>query len=151
MTKFQSIQHFFLHEKRPLNRLNGKTTSHPFACIAVGFDPSIADIPFRIAVSLCHPKDNMIRRVGAQKAEGLLQAGCDGTHAHVKWFKPSEAKNLGSILTALGVSSKLDQRIVQLTRGNKTFKMVMADVQGLRIFKAKPKKATVGACKTAKA
>jgi hypothetical protein len=154
MTKFQNIQHFFLHEQRPQNRLNGKITSHPFACIAVGFDPSIPDIPFRVAVAVCHPKDNMIRKVGAQKAVGLLHASSDGTHAHVKWFKPSEVKTLGSVLTSLGVDRAMKERDLQLTRGSKTLKMVIADIQGLRIFKPKTKakaKATVGACKTAKA
>jgi len=140
MTKFQSIQHFFLHEKRPQNRLNGKITSHPFACIAVGFDPSIPDLPFRVSVAVCHPKDNMIRKIGAQKAEGLLQASCDGTHAHVKWFKPTETKSLKNILASLGVDRAMSSRDVQLTRGNKTLKMVIADIQGLRIFKPKAKK-----------
>jgi hypothetical protein len=139
MTKFQTIQHFFLHEQRPTNRLNGKITSHPFACIAVGFDPSIPDLPFRVSVAVCHPKDNMIRKVGAQKAEGLLHSSADGTHAHVKWFKPTEIKTLGSVLAALGVDRAMTDRSVQMTRGNKTLKMVIADIQGLRIFKPKAK------------
>lgn len=147
MTKFQNIQHFFLHERRPTNRLNGKITSHPFACIAVGFDPSIPDLPFRVAVAVCHPKDNMIRRVGAQKAEGLLQASADGTHAHVKWFKPSEIKSIRNIMFSLGLVSAFSTRFgksaltkPEWTRADKTLKMVIADIQGLRIFKPKATK-----------
>ncbi len=147
MTKFQNIQHFFLHEQRPTNRLNGKITSHPFACIAVGFDPSIPDLPFRVAVAVCHPKDNMIRKVGAQKAVGLLHASSDGTHAHVKWLKPSEVKTIGNVLALLGVDRAMEERDMQITRGNKTLKMVIADIQGLRIFKPKAK-ATKKAART---
>jgi hypothetical protein len=136
--KFQATQHFFLFEKRPANKLKGKVTSHPFACVAIGFEPSEPELPFRIAATFCHPKDNMVRRVGAQKAIGLLQTACEGKDAHAMWIRPSD-KNLKTILFNLGFTNALGMRFksetnkIEWTRAQKAFKNVITDIQGQRI------------------
>lgn len=137
---YKNTQHFFVFEKRPANRLRGKITSHPFACVAVGYDPSEEKLPIRVSASFCHPTDNMIRAIGATKALGLLHANEDGKHAHVAWFKPSELKNIKTVLYKLGFDVALINRFKAInkpewTRAQKTFKNVLADVQGIR-FKA---------------
>jgi hypothetical protein len=144
---FKSTQHFFIVEKRPKNKLNGKITSHPFGAVAIGFEPSEPKLPFRISATLCHPKDNFNRKLAAQKTLGLLQATSEGKHAHVAWFKPSELKNVRDVLFKLGFCTGLGARFgkgkatkPEWTRANKTFKNVLADVQGIR-FKVVTKKA----------
>lgn len=130
--------HFFVHEKRPSNKLNGKITSHPFACVAIGFEPSEPKLPIRIAASMCHTNDRFNRRVAAQKALGLLQSASEGKHAHAMWFKPSELKTLKTILfklgfnTGLGIRFKSTSNKPEWSRAQKTFKGVLADVQGVR-------------------
>jgi len=142
MTKFQNIQHFFIYEKRPTNKLNGKVTSHPIACVAIGFEPSDPELPFRIAATFCHTKDNMVRRVGALKAKGLLQSACEGKHAHAMWVRPSE-KNLKTLLFNLGFTNAIGARFksatnkIEWTRAQKSFVNVLADVQGLTFAKAR--------------
>jgi len=136
---FKSTAHFFLYEKRPANRLRGKITSHPFACVAVGYDPLLPNIPFRVSASVCHPKDNMVRAVGANKALGLLHRTIDGNDAHVAWLKPSEVKNVRDVLFKIGFVDALAARFKtasnkpEWTRANKSFKYVLADVQGIRV------------------
>ena len=135
---FKSTAHFFLYEKRPSNRLHGKVTSHPFACIAVGYEPSASKLPFRVAATLCHPKDSMVRSVGARKAIGLLQSASEGKHAHSAWLRPSQVKNIKTVLYHLGFDVALANRFKatnkpEWTRGNKSFKFVLADVQGIRV------------------
>ena len=135
---FKNTAHFFVYEKRPANRLRGKITSHPFACVAIGYEPSEPALPIRISASFCHPKDNMIRAVGATKALGQLHANSEGDHAHVTWFKLSELKNLKTILYKLGFDVALANRFKasnkpEWTRANKSFKYVLADVQGIRV------------------
>jgi hypothetical protein len=144
---FKTTQHFFLFEKRPTNKLKGKVTSHPFACVAVGFDPSEPKLPVRISATMCNPKDRFVRAVGAVKALGLLQAG---THDRAQWFGPT-AKNIKTVLFDLGFINGIAARFkstsnkVEWTRASKTFKNVLADVQGIRfkeplkkVAKAKP-------------
>jgi hypothetical protein len=91
--KFKNVAHMFVYEKHPKNKFNGKVTSHPFACIAIGFDDSIPEVPFRVAATMCHTKDRFNRKIAATKATGLLQSSDDGKHAHAKWYKPSELLN----------------------------------------------------------
>jgi hypothetical protein len=135
MIPFKSIQHFFLFEKRPKNKLNGKITSHPFACVAIGFDPSEPKLPFRVAASFCHPKDNMARRIGAVKAKGLLHSTSE---SHTRWISPVD-KNLKTILWNLGFGEGLAARFksttnkIEWTRAQKAFKNVLTDIQGKRI------------------
>jgi hypothetical protein len=136
---FKSTAHFFLYEKRPANRLRGKITSHPFACVAVGYDPIFPGIPFRVSAAVCHPKDNMVRAVGANKALGLLHRAEEGRTAHVAWLMPSEVKNVRDVLFKLGFTDALGVRFnsasnkPEWTRANKSFKYVLADVQGIRV------------------
>lgn len=138
---FKNTQHFFVFEKRPTNRLRGKITSHPFACVAIGFEPSEEKLPIRVSASFCHPTSNtMVRAFGANKAIGLLHANSEGKHVHVAWFKPSELKNIKTVLSKLGFDKALGSRFKatnkpEWTRAQKTFKNVLADVQGIR-FKA---------------
>lgn len=132
---FKSTQHFFLFEKRPTNKLKGKVTSHPFACVAIGFDPSEPKLPVRIAATVCNPKDRFVRAVGAVKALGLLQAG---SHDRSQWFGPAD-KNIKTVLKALGFTTGLTGRKIEWTRASKTFKNVLADVKGER-FKEPLKK-----------
>jgi hypothetical protein len=133
---FKNTQHFFVFEKRPTNRLRGKITSHPFACVAIGFEPSEEKLPIRVSASFCHSNSNtMVRAFGANKALGLLHANCEGEDVHVAWFKLSELKNIKIVLHRLGFEYALGERSPEWTRAQKTFKNVLADVQGIR-FKA---------------
>lgn len=132
---FKATQHFFLFEKRPHNKLKGKVTSHPFACVAIGFEPSEPTLPIRIAATMCNPKDRFVRAVGARKALGLLQA-C--AHDRSQWFSPVD-KNIKTVLKALGFEYSIGEHFVEWTRAAKTFKNVLADVQGIR-FKEPLKK-----------
>lgn len=145
---FKTTQHFFVFEKRPTNKLKGKITSHPFACIAVGFEPSEPKLPIRVSATMCNPKDNFIRKVGATKALGMLHACADGKHAHAMWFKPSELKNVRNVLFKLGFVNGLAARFgdgkatkPEWTRAQKSFKNVIADVQGIRFSKPVAKSA----------
>jgi hypothetical protein len=133
MIPFQSTAHFFLYELRPSNNY----TYHPFACVAVGYEPSELKLPFRISATICHPKDQMVRAVGAKKALGLLQCESEGKHAHVMWAKPSEVKSMSKVLKALGFETALKlRREANMTwpdwkRANTALKHVLCDVQGL--------------------
>lgn len=134
---FQSVQHFFLFEKRPANKLNGKVTSHPFACVAVGFEPSEPALPFRVSATFCRTGESMVRRIGKVKALGLLQSAFDGKHAHVMWIRPSQ-KVLRTILNEIGFTNAIAVRAktsntIQWTRAQKSFKNILTDIQGLRI------------------
>lgn len=136
--KFQATQHFFLFEKRPANKLRGKVTSHPFACVAIGFEPNEPKLPFRIAATFCHTKDNMVRRVGKLKALGLLQTTMEGKDAHAMWISPVD-KNLKTLMFALGFTNAIGARFksasnkIEWTRAQKSFENVLCDIQGLRI------------------
>jgi hypothetical protein len=138
MIPFHTTAHFFLYELRPHNNY----TYHPFACVAVGYEPSEPKLPFRISATICHPKDQMVRAVGAKKALGLLQCESEGKHAHAAWFKPSEVKSMSKVLKALGFETALKLRRAaevggapDWKRANIALKHVLCDVQGLS-FKA---------------
>jgi hypothetical protein len=144
---FKATQHFYIFEKRPHNKIKGKVTSHPFACIAVGHEPSEPKLPFRVSATMCHPKDNFSRKVASQRALGLLHSTSEGKHAHAAWFKPSELKNVRDVLFNLGFVAGLGARFgsgkstkPEWTRATKTLKNVLCDVQGVR-FTASQKKA----------
>lgn len=152
---YTQTAHFFIYEKRPQNKLNGKITSHPFACVAVGFEPSEPKLPFRVAASMVHPKDNVSRKSMANRAVGLLQSTSEGKHAHAAWLKPSETRNVRDVLFKLGFMNGLAARFgkgkatkPEWTVANKTFKITLADVQGIRL---KPKIVLKKAARKAKA
>ena len=135
---YKAVQHFFVYEKRPTNKIRGKVTSHPIACVAVGFEPSEPKLPFRIAATFCHTKDQMVRRIGALAATGLLQSANEGKHAHAMWLRTSE-KNLKTILFNLGFVHAIGARFksatnkIEWARAQKSFVNVLTDISGERI------------------
>jgi hypothetical protein len=140
MIPFNQTQHFFLTERRPHNRLNGKVTSHPFACLAIGYEPSEPKLPFRVAISICHPKDHFTRKSGSNRANGLLHTTSEGKASHVAWVTPAQVKSLSKLFELLGVTEQLKARSVNLPRASKSLKNIVLDLQGIR-FEAKASKA----------
>lgn len=131
--RFQSVQHFFLFEQRPSNKLNGKVTQHPFACVAVGFEPSEPKLPFRVSIAISKSGTQFLRKYWANRAIGLLQSTLDGKDAKAAWITVKEAQNFGKVLVTIGATNGLKHHLVNLTRGAKSFKNVITDIQGKRI------------------
>jgi hypothetical protein len=138
---FKSIQHFFLFEQRPSNKLNGKVTQHPFACVAIGHEPSEPKLPFRVSIAISKSGTPFLRKYWANRAVGLLQSTFEGKDAKVAWFKPSECKNFGKVLIAIGATNGLKHHLVNFTRASKSFKNVITDISGKRIHKVTVKPA----------
>jgi hypothetical protein len=150
---FKTVEHFHVLESRyhnPLKGANGLPTVHPFATVAVGYDPTDPVHPIRIAVAVTHPKDNFIRKVGKQKTIGLLHSATTHhtkqfglpypTTKHTKWFTLDEAgKGFEYVIESLGLGHRFAQpeRFVVTPVAEKTFKNVIMDVQGLRFSEAK--------------
>jgi hypothetical protein len=132
MIPFDNTQHFFLTERRPTNRLNGKVTSHPFACLAIGYEPSESKLPFRVAISICHPKDHFTRKSGSNRANGLLQSVQEGKEVHAAWVTPSQIKSLSKLFELLGVKEQINARALNSPRASKSLKNIILDLQGIR-------------------
>ncbi len=149
MIPFKTVQHFFVYEKRPANKLNGKVTQHPFACVAVGHEPSEPKLPFRVSIAISKSGTAFVRKYWANRAVGLLQSTMEGKDARAAWFKPSEVKNFGAVLVAIGATNGLTHHLVNFTRGGKSFKNVITDLSGKRIHpkKVKPAKALAAAAR----
>jgi hypothetical protein len=131
---FKSTQHFHILESRfhnPLKGSNNIPTVHPFATMAIGFRPN-AYSPFAIALTVTHPKDRFVRKIGKQRAMGLLHS------ANVKWFTLEQVqRGFHHIVSQFDIAHRFRQpeRFVVTPVAEKTFKNVIADVQGLRFNK----------------
>jgi hypothetical protein len=130
MIPFKNTAHFFLYEDRKQGKLRSR---HPFACIAVGFEPSSPELPFRASIALCHPKDNFVRKIGATRALGLLHSSNEGKHAHAAWFTRAAIKKLGMVCTDLGAERQMIGRFVRWEEAKRTYEYILADVEGLRL------------------